>query len=1295
MPSQIKIITAVNRCLKQMKGIEFQLDSAGICNGLSGLFIKYALENKTDTFFQILNQLSKLPADYKTGQNSVLDNFICQMETTYNTNEYQQNLLQSDIDKVLFADGKPFKNEYNIGLITNQIQWEKIIQDISKPNRAYFVGSVQHAIGFFFKHNKYNLYDPNYKKRTKAFANPKDLLSEIKECFNFQESKFGMSIRVFAPQNESLLEYPLKSTIHDLVFKNVTKNDESYRLACDAKDIETLNYLRLHKAINWQNLESKLLDNLLIQQFLQEPPSATQKTVLLDMISFNLWHAYSDNLTILLNYYNKRYTQKSDKIALKKSFEIFFQHLGEADMLGPVIRKKRDYSTVLESANSLDLNENIRLLPVLTHLHFLTLLHTNAETKNYEALIKHHTDANIIEQIKLAAFANHSKAIDILLEECTKRGIKPANYASIFTKAMLETINPYVFEKLVKANFPIDSSVTDLAIVCASRSEEKILDLYLKTVAEKDDDWKAIYDHDTKKIDLKKAINTSNYLHILIQLDKTYLIEKAWKNNFTADELTNAFKVAITKNHKEICQFLITKLQEMHASIDDTTLESLLDEAILERNMTTLEILSEIPGFNLLKDTKKINSILWICSIHDNFNVVDKAFNCASTEAQLRVLKTCLTYSYKDFLEKKFKESPDLFTLLLKEWIPKQDADRDRIISRIDKSIQRWFSGNDFSINLPDKNIKPFIAHCFTKNYLGIAKKLFITQYYTDEELATLYSQLVAEENASGLLFLLNHSFDRRTFDFFQLAQIAVKKNNTALLITLINSQSEFLEPFIANLLLIAVKNGHHEAIQTIATKYPHYKIDYKALFVSSCQQKQVKLANALLAESFELTTKARRQAIFDLFGSQTAEEIYQKVYSEGYGRLYSILLQLGVENPKSELIASIKEPLKDSKIQDTNLFEPSINDLLRALKAGDTNPLFSELFTHFYRSCQLNKSVLKLIEYPFTTEAQYHLIIAKFPIEDLLEYALENGAWASAANLLNNISEKDLNPYLMSQIKANSDAIVLGYLSNLQKNYAEKDVRPILFALLTPSQKPTVLSSFLNTKSQWINEMILSVQNQMQADKIPLTNIYKLSLDENNQNNVIGFAEAIKQPSKPTPNPISTIPGRQKYLGAVREYLYNRDKTLSIFSYYFDYKRGKIRAEHYKNLIKKAQSSKELNLIIFAIITNPNGQRLQKNMITALGCANADAAIKKLSGLIGNVDLHNKQSTIYQCVAAINKKANAANATLTETLFASEIKEMKALLNTPPQHTPRFFKPPVSKKQSLFERIFSFIVFK
>ena len=80
MPSQSKIINSINYCLDQMPLLDVKLNEAGMCNGLSSLFMFYELQNKREVFFAILDKLSNLPKTYKIGDDPEIDGFIVQMD---------------------------------------------------------------------------------------------------------------------------------------------------------------------------------------------------------------------------------------------------------------------------------------------------------------------------------------------------------------------------------------------------------------------------------------------------------------------------------------------------------------------------------------------------------------------------------------------------------------------------------------------------------------------------------------------------------------------------------------------------------------------------------------------------------------------------------------------------------------------------------------------------------------------------------------------------------------------------------------------------------------------------------------------------------------------------------------------------------------------------------------------------------------------------------------------------------------------------------------------------------------
>jgi coproporphyrinogen III oxidase len=88
---------------------------------------------------------------------------------------------------------------------------------------------------------------------------------------------------------------------------------------------------------------------------------------------------------------------------------------------------------------------------------------------------------------------------------------------------------------------------------------------------------------------------------------------------------------------------------------------------------------------------------------------------------------------------------------------------------------------------------------------------------------------------------------------------------------------------------------------------------------------------------------------------------------------------------------------------------------------------------------------------------------------------------------------------------------------------------------------------------------------------------------------------EKVKPSSIPSRTKSNLVDLKNRCIDALDYYLKHRDETLNFFSYFFDYYRGKVRAEHYKQLINLAQTEQELYLIEYAILVNTNGAQLKK----------------------------------------------------------------------------------------------------
>src|SRR4029079_8822086 len=129
---------------------------------------KYTLEGKSDKFFKKIDSLTNLTKDYNFWKNTYAGNFIIEIEKTFNPNKYHKaGTQQGDFGKILDINGKLLNNEFNLGLITYEERWIKILSKISRNNRAYRLGSLKHDIALFIKNGQYFIYDPSYDEKTK------------------------------------------------------------------------------------------------------------------------------------------------------------------------------------------------------------------------------------------------------------------------------------------------------------------------------------------------------------------------------------------------------------------------------------------------------------------------------------------------------------------------------------------------------------------------------------------------------------------------------------------------------------------------------------------------------------------------------------------------------------------------------------------------------------------------------------------------------------------------------------------------------------------------------------------------------------------------------------------------------------------------------------------------------------------------------------------------------------------------------------------------------------------------
>ncbi len=93
MPKNNRIIDALTLCLKQKSNKDFKLNKSAAYAGLTDLYELYALENKTEQFFEAFAQLCMIPDDYLLGDNLFLDNFIIQLAKVFHPKKQKKRSI--------------------------------------------------------------------------------------------------------------------------------------------------------------------------------------------------------------------------------------------------------------------------------------------------------------------------------------------------------------------------------------------------------------------------------------------------------------------------------------------------------------------------------------------------------------------------------------------------------------------------------------------------------------------------------------------------------------------------------------------------------------------------------------------------------------------------------------------------------------------------------------------------------------------------------------------------------------------------------------------------------------------------------------------------------------------------------------------------------------------------------------------------------------------------------------------------------------------------------------------------
>lgn len=294
--SQGRFIPALNKYLENNK-ISIKLDEGGICNGLSSVYCKYALQGKSSEFFVMLKRIidKDLNTDYSL--DTKLAEFLQEVILTQTPAEYDEKMNQSKGIGKLKIDDQPIDSLLNLSATATVVQWTAVFNQIKRNGLAYTVSTPYHTIAISVENDTFRVYNPNFKEGFREFKDTKQLVEQFGSNFAITDKSskssppgellFPLVVNVVSKQTQQL-DHPLPKKadlIQTLIPTNADatrqveitqssgpKTYDSLSLACMEDDVELYNILIAKNAIpNINHLDRAAENNSLkiLKQFME------------------------------------------------------------------------------------------------------------------------------------------------------------------------------------------------------------------------------------------------------------------------------------------------------------------------------------------------------------------------------------------------------------------------------------------------------------------------------------------------------------------------------------------------------------------------------------------------------------------------------------------------------------------------------------------------------------------------------------------------------------------------------------------------------------------------------------------------------------------------------------------------------------------------------------------------------------------------------------------------------------------------------------------------------------------
>lgn len=246
--NQRKIIQKLNE-YAQYHNLPASFNPKGICNGLSHLYAKYRVQGKEAEFIDLLHYIVSTETDELTDR---VQAFAIQVLLACEPELFNKKLNQSTANQALEIDGQPLKNAFELAIVTSDLNWKSIIQDINiDENEVLLVHGYRHAVALSKSNGKYVLYDPNNYFVHSIADNEDQLLPLLRACF-IQEGKLGLKVKLLQhPSSTREIGFDAKDILRQfLTVENINEKSGGggvttldLTLASSCNDVTTLNML--------------------------------------------------------------------------------------------------------------------------------------------------------------------------------------------------------------------------------------------------------------------------------------------------------------------------------------------------------------------------------------------------------------------------------------------------------------------------------------------------------------------------------------------------------------------------------------------------------------------------------------------------------------------------------------------------------------------------------------------------------------------------------------------------------------------------------------------------------------------------------------------------------------------------------------------------------------------------------------------------------------------------------------------------------------------------------------------